>query len=46
MIKQKGFHDYLKDDPTLAEKYTYAEFNQQQTQSTPNLRKGQPELEP
>lgn len=26
MIKQKGFHDYLKDDETLTRKITYEEF--------------------
>lgn len=26
MIKQKGFNDYLIDDPSLAEKFTYEEF--------------------
>ncbi len=25
-IKQKGFREYLVDDPSLAEKYTYEEF--------------------
>ena len=25
-IKQKGFTDYLADDPSLAKKYTYEEF--------------------
>ena len=26
MIKQKGFQDYLNDDPSLTEKITYEEF--------------------
>lgn len=25
-IKQKGFKEYLADDPSLAEKFTYEEF--------------------
>lgn len=28
-IKQKGFNDYLADDPSLAEKFTYEEFYDQ-----------------
>ena len=28
-IKQKGFRDYLADDPSLAEKITYEEFYSQ-----------------
>lgn len=28
-MKQKGFKDYLQDDPSLAEKYTYDEFYNQ-----------------
>lgn len=26
MVKQKGFKDYLNDDPSLTEKITYEEF--------------------
>lgn len=26
MIKQKGFKDYLNDDPSLTEKITYEDF--------------------
>lgn len=26
MVKQKEFHDYLKDDETLTRKMTYEEF--------------------
>lgn len=28
-IRQKGFAEYLADDPSLAEKYTYEEFYNQ-----------------
>lgn len=34
--KQKGFHDYLRDDPTLAEKYTYDEFYNQKASAPTN----------
>lgn len=30
MIKQKGFQDYLNDDPSLTEKITYEEFERMQ----------------
>lgn len=33
MIKQKGFQDYLNDDPSLTEKITYEEFIRRQQMS-------------
>lgn len=36
MIKQKGFTDYLADDPSLAEKFTYDEFYGQKNAAPAN----------
>lgn len=36
MLKQKGFKDYLNDDPSLVEKFTYEEFYGQKNASPVN----------
>ena len=36
MIKQKGFKEYLTDDPSLAEKFTYDEFYGQKNAAPAN----------
>lgn len=36
MIKQKGVKEYLADDPSLAEKFTYDEFYSQKNAAPAN----------
>ncbi len=35
-IRQKGFKEYLADDPSLAEKFTYEEFYSQKNVAPAN----------
>lgn len=35
-IRQKGFKEYMADDPSLAEKYTYEEFYGQKNATPDN----------